>query len=661
MAKPIKITFLGDASSVQRAYRSIEQGASRVQKKIAGVSQGFSNAGRSMRNVGKSMSLGVTAPIVGGLVAATKAAIDERAEMAQLANTMRNTVGATDAGVQAMEDWVTATQNATGVSDGELRPALAKMMLAGQSAAEAQDTVSTAMDIAAARGLSLEAVTKALARGAQGSTTGLGRLGLATKDAAGEALSFEEIMASANDTYGGAAQAAAETTAGKMQILKVRFDDMMEDVGNAFIPIMEKAVGWISKAATWFSNLSPKVQQIGIVVALAVAALGPLVYIFGALATAIGFILSPVGLVILAIVAVVAAVVLAYRRFEGFRNVVQSVVEWLVQVAWPAIQRFAAVIVEAFGEAVAWVQNYWPQISEAIGHVWNVIRTIIMTGVDFVMMLWRAWGDDLLNIVSRVWNMISGMIAAALQIIRGVIQLVVSLINGDWGAAWEAVKGIVAGVWNYIYALIAGVLGVLSSLIAGTLQTIAGIFSGIWNGIYAVVAAVITGVYNFVRDKVGGIVGWVTGIPGRLLGAAGSFLSAGVALGGKIIDGIRDGVAGAVSFAGDMASKVWEKIKDFVNSHFIDPIRGFEVSAFGLSVKPFSAFPRLAMGGTTSRDGIAIVGERGPEAAFLPRGTRVTPAHSATLGQSVVVNVATNADPYQIARAVAWAMKTDGR
>ena len=219
------------------------------------------------------------------LIDAAKAAADEEKEMAVLANTLENVTGATDDQVAAVESWITATQNATGISDGELRPALSNLVVATGDVAQAQELMVTAMDIAVGKGLDLETVTKAMAKAHDGNTGALAKLGIETKNAAGETLSFDEIMKNANATFGGAAATAADTTAGKMAILTAKFADLKETIGTAVIPIIEKLVGVISRLADWYGSLSPTMQ--GLIPLIGAVALG-----FGAVATALGPVIS---------------------------------------------------------------------------------------------------------------------------------------------------------------------------------------------------------------------------------------------------------------------------------------------------------------------------------------------------------------------------------
>lgn len=76
----------------------------------------------------------------------------------------------------------------------------------------------------------------------------------------------------------------------------------------------------------------------------------------------------------------------------------------------------------------------------------------------------------------------------------------------------------------------------------------------------------------------------------------------------------------------------------------------------------FSSIPGFASGIASYSGGVAMVGERGPELVSLPRGSRVTPHHEldrASVG-GVTVNVASQADPWQIGHEVAWAIRTGG-
>jgi hypothetical protein len=106
--------------------------------------------------------------VLGGLAIAAKgaaqAAAEDEAGQVKLAAALARTTGATAAQDAAVEAWITKQEFATGVSDDELRPALAKLASATGDVGEAQSLLTLAMDISAASGKSLEAVTSARSR-----------------------------------------------------------------------------------------------------------------------------------------------------------------------------------------------------------------------------------------------------------------------------------------------------------------------------------------------------------------------------------------------------------------------------------------------------------------------------------------------------------------
>lgn len=211
--------------------------------KVAGTETG--RMGTSMGGAAGAMKLAAVAggafvatKIVDFLGDAAKAAADDQKAQELLALAMQNTVGASDESIASMEEWIDQTARATGVADDELRPALANLLRAHKDEKKAQEDLIIAMDIATARGLSVEAVSLAMSKAALGNVGALGRMGIATKDAEGKTMSYEEVLREANKTMGGATARAAETAEGQMRRLQVAFDETKEEIGARLIPIL---------------------------------------------------------------------------------------------------------------------------------------------------------------------------------------------------------------------------------------------------------------------------------------------------------------------------------------------------------------------------------------------------------------------------------------
>ena len=257
------------------------------------------------------------AGLVAGLGDAVKGAMEDENAQLLLARQLQKTTGATDKQVKSVEAYITQQGKLKGVTDDELRPALAGLVRATGSIAEAQKAANLAMDVAAAKGVSLESVTKTLERAYGGNYTALAKLSPELRGMIKDGASLDEVMAAMSATFGGAATDSANTAAGSMKRLGVALGEAKEGVGAALLPILEKALPVLQKFAEWAQN-NPT-----LITAVAAA--------FGVLAASVVLVnaamaLNPVVLITAGIIALGVALVVAYKKFDTFGNVVRTVV-----------------------------------------------------------------------------------------------------------------------------------------------------------------------------------------------------------------------------------------------------------------------------------------------------------------------------------------------
>jgi hypothetical protein len=176
-----------------------------------------------------------------------KAAIEDEQAQLRLAAALKTATGATEGQIQATEDYILKTSLATGVSDEQLRPAMQRLAVSTKDVDEAQRLLNLSLDIAKGRGLDLETVANALGRAQDGNTTALGRLGLGLSKTELATLSFTEVQQKLSDLYGGSAAANAETFQGKIDRLKVGFDEAKEALGVALLPQVERFIGFLNE------------------------------------------------------------------------------------------------------------------------------------------------------------------------------------------------------------------------------------------------------------------------------------------------------------------------------------------------------------------------------------------------------------------------------
>ena len=174
-----------------------------------------------------------------------KAAIEDEAAQIRLANALKNVTGATNAQITAVESQISQMSLAFGVADDQLRPAFQRLATATGDLSEAQDGLKLALDISAATGKSVEAVSNALGKAYEGNTGALSRLGIGLSTAEIKSLGLEGTMKQLADTFGGAATAQANTLEGQIQRLRVGFDEAKESVGAALLPAVKAFLDYI--------------------------------------------------------------------------------------------------------------------------------------------------------------------------------------------------------------------------------------------------------------------------------------------------------------------------------------------------------------------------------------------------------------------------------
>ena len=240
----LNFTLFGKDATASRAIRGVGGEADKAHGK-------FGRLGGIGKTAGLAIATGVGAAAAAVAVAVplvvdmAKAAADDEAAQKRLALGLKNTTGATRAQIGAVEDWISKQGTALGVADDDLRPALQRLAQSTHDVTKAEQLASLAMDVSAGTGKSLASVSAALGKAYDGNVSGLARLGIKTKDAAGKALSFDQIQKNLAKTFGGQAKTAAGTFQGQMGRLNLMFREAKESAGSKLLPVLTKLGGWM--------------------------------------------------------------------------------------------------------------------------------------------------------------------------------------------------------------------------------------------------------------------------------------------------------------------------------------------------------------------------------------------------------------------------------
>jgi hypothetical protein len=237
--RTLKLSILADVDDLKKklgeADKAVETNSSKISEFGKKAAAAFAVAAAAAVAYGTKLAID-----------GVKAAIEDEQAQLRLAAALRTATGATEGQIKATENFILQTSLATGVADDQLRPAMQRLAVSTKDTGEAQRLLALALDISKGRGIELETVANALGRAQDGNTASLGRLGLGLSKAELSTLTFTEVQAKLSELYGGAAATNAETFQGKIDRLKVGFDEAKESLGTALLPAVEQFITFLN-------------------------------------------------------------------------------------------------------------------------------------------------------------------------------------------------------------------------------------------------------------------------------------------------------------------------------------------------------------------------------------------------------------------------------
>jgi hypothetical protein len=187
-----------------------------------------------------------------------KAFADDTKAANQLSKTLQN-LGQNYA-VLSTAGFIQNLQNTTGVLDDQLRPAFSSLVNATLDAKKAQDLLSIALDTSAGTGANLQSVTDALSKAVLGENTALGKLGIGLTKAEIKTMDLDKITKYLSNRFQGQAKIAAESFAGKMDILRAKTEDAKEMIGKELVGALDAAFGDPAKYGSSIDTLASKIS-----------------------------------------------------------------------------------------------------------------------------------------------------------------------------------------------------------------------------------------------------------------------------------------------------------------------------------------------------------------------------------------------------------------
>lgn len=216
-----------------------DKGSKEALKDLRTLEESFVNAGKTIAKAFGAAALATAALAVKVGKDAVQGAIEDQRQQAALAIALRNTTNATDEQIASTTRYLDALELQVGVNNNELIPSLQKLTQATGDINQAQGLQALALDISAGSGKSLIQVTDALVRAIGGNMGALKKLGIPLDETVVKSKDLNKALAALGTTFAGQAEKRAQTFEYQLIRLKLQFDQTLDALGYALIPVLQ--------------------------------------------------------------------------------------------------------------------------------------------------------------------------------------------------------------------------------------------------------------------------------------------------------------------------------------------------------------------------------------------------------------------------------------
>lgn len=297
----VVVNIVGDADSLKRALGDSESSLSAFASKAQAV-------GERATSIGRSMTFGVTLPLIGlGKVAFDELEASAKAS-AQTEAAIRSTGGAAHVTARQVDELATALLKKTGIDDEAVKSGQNMLLTftnirneTGRGNDIFNQATKAALDMSVAFGKDVTSSALTLGKALNdpiGGVTALRRVGVQLSDqqeqqikdfvAVGDVMSAQKVILSElTREVGGSAEAYGNSLAGQVSKAKEELANSGAQIMSAVAPALSTLARFASDAAKAFASLPAPLQALALAGAGVVAAVGPIVYVFGAVSKAV--------------------------------------------------------------------------------------------------------------------------------------------------------------------------------------------------------------------------------------------------------------------------------------------------------------------------------------------------------------------------------------
>lgn len=370
--------------SLKEQYRDF---GSVAKQKLTDVGNSIKEAGGKISDVGKDMTMKVTAP----LLALGTVGINYNAQMEQYRTMFTTLTGSAEEADRIISQLQEDAQKSP-FDSASLISANQYLISAGVEADEARQTILNLGNAVAATGggsaelermaqnlQQIKNVGKASSQDIkQFANAGINIYGLLA-EATGKSVeqvkdmdvSYEllsEALAKASEEggkYYGAMEAQGNTLNGSLSATKESIQMLLGEITASAMPVIVQVLNKVREVIKWFSNLSGSTKKIILIVGAAVAAIGPVMTVLGSvisfvgtLVTGIGALMNPITLVVAAVGVIIGVIARLISTNETFKSIAVNV--------WTTFKNTLSTVASFVSDKISWISNKFSSLKNAI-------------------------------------------------------------------------------------------------------------------------------------------------------------------------------------------------------------------------------------------------------------------------------------------------------
>jgi phage-related protein len=307
---------------------------------------------------------------------------------------------------------------------------------------------------------------------------------------------------------------------------------------------------------------------------------------------------NPIVLIIAAIVGLGVALVVAYKKSETFRNIVNGVWASLKDGFSAVINWFTVNLPQWFSNIGKWFvkfkddtilvfSNIWSSISSGAQSFFSFIMAILQPFITFFVNSWQNLKLLVLSIVTGFFSLLTGDFEGLKLALLGIITSFKNQFENYWILLKNTVLKVALNLWNGLKSgfatgkdfviktavnLYNGVINWFKSIYNGTVNLVGSIKNGIINGFTNAKDFAVNAMSNLYN----GVVNWIKNIPSKISEMANSITKTVkeinlYSIGSNIVQGLIDGIGSMINKVKDkvkeVASSVKDKLKDVLGIH----------------------------------------------------------------------------------------------